>query len=53
MAVIQRAPASGLDRATLLRLAKWALMLVALMWTLVYRASLEGSGAPEFLYVNF
>lgn len=53
MAVNQPAPSSGLDRATLLRLTKWALMLVALLWTLVYRASQEGSGAPEFMYVNF
>ncbi len=41
------------SRATLVRIVKWALMLVALFWVVVYRAAQDGGGVPEFVYVNF
>lgn len=46
-------PAAGDRRALLVRLVKWSLMLVTLLWFLVWRAAQDDSGVPEFLYVNF
>jgi len=34
-------------------IVKWALMLTAVFWVLVYRAAEEDQGVPEFVYVNF
>ena len=34
-------------------LIKWSLMSSAVMWMIIYRASLNAVRLPEFVYVNF
>ena len=53
MVVRDDAPAGSTTRPLLVPMIKWSLMIVALFWTLLYRASQEGDRVPEFMYVNF
>ena len=46
---MSRTPNTG----SLILTVKWSAMIVALLWTLVYRLSEESSRLPEFVYVNF
>ncbi len=36
-----------------LKVLRWALMSAVLFWAVVYRLANEGSGLPQFVYVNF
>jgi hypothetical protein len=36
-----------------LKTLRWAFMTAILFWTVVYRLGSDGSGLPQFVYVNF